>query len=350
MALLQRHLPGPFKPTGGSNILTRCPFHKDGEEKRPSFSVNIDLGVFHCFTCHEAGNLKQLLRSLNVSRFLIDEELKILRPLISKSFERLRREKQYAFVHKDPFEADFVLPEALLGVYEFMPTQLVGKGFSPDVLYSLEIGFDRTNQRITYPLRDLYGNLAGISGGATLPDQFPKYKVYQGKRKTTDGSRWIGSDFGTWFDDEFPNYRCENHDFLWNFHQVYPRVVGMSDPSVRVYVTEGFKAAMWLIQHGYLNTTALMGSYISARQQQMLHRLGCTVVLCLDNDEAGRRATFNVGDLLWRPLYGRVEVMNYPHELDNSQPDDHPKEVLDHMLGNTISFVQYVEQLRKGQQ
>ena len=38
----------------GSSLITRCPFHKDD---KPSFSVDLTSGKYHCFGCEEKGNL-----------------------------------------------------------------------------------------------------------------------------------------------------------------------------------------------------------------------------------------------------------------------------------------------------
>lgn len=40
----------------GDNLQTFCPFHKMGQEKRPSFCVNIKNGNYKCFSCEEEGN------------------------------------------------------------------------------------------------------------------------------------------------------------------------------------------------------------------------------------------------------------------------------------------------------
>jgi DNA primase len=338
LSLLQRHLAGPFRQAGGSNVLTKCPFHGGGQERKPSFSVNLEKGVFQCFTCHEAGDIRLLLKKLGLPRVLVDNETQFIQPLLDRQRELHKLERANTFKNSDPFKADFVLPEQFLGVYEVCPTLLLEKGFNIRLLQDLEVGYDRFNQRITYPLRDMYGNLAGISGGATQPWQSPKYNVYQGGRRLEHG-QWQVGDFGKWFDETYPGYRCENHDFLWNFDRVWPRLEALSASDATLYIVEGFKACMWMIQAGFQNTVALMGSYISDRQQKMIHRLGCTVVLCLDNDKAGLNASERIGDLLWQPMYGRVKVMKYPEGHQDTQPDSYPAEVLVPMVGASKPYM-----------
>jgi DNA primase len=355
LALFQRHLSGKLKPTGASNYQATCPFHKGGHERTPSFSVNVEKGVFHCFTCHEAGGVKRFLRMLGVPRSTIDAETKSVDTFLQRNEQNARLAKRHAFAQKDPFKANPVLPEALLSVYDFEPMKLIEDGFERSLLRDLDIGYDRRNDRITYPLRDLYGDLAGISGGAMKEEQQPKYKVYQGGRHD-QMQHWIEGDFGKSFDEEFPGYTCENHQYLWNYDRVYPRLIASSDPDAKVHLVEGFKACIWMLQAGLWNTVALMGSYISDNQQRLLHRLGCPVVLFLDNDQAGREGTLNIGDRLYKPMHGRVKVMPYPHNdvmsaIGNpqtaTQPDDYELEALRDFDRSAVLFTQHFNYMRR---
>lgn len=355
LALVGKYLPGrQLRPSGGTNYLTTCPFHKGGQERKPSFSINVEKGVFHCFTCHESGSLKYMLHLLNVPRDRIDAELQVVGPMLERQQELYKLAQTHIFGSKgDPFEAPIILPETLLGVYDHPPEKLINEGFDPALLKKLEVGVDRQGQRIMWPLRDMYGNLYGFSGGALLKTQVPKYNVYQGRRMAADGKTVVPSDFGDWFDERFPGYTCENHRVLWNFDKVRPMLEAVSDPWC--IMVEGFKAASWVMQSGFPNTVALMGSYISQLQQLMIHRLGGTVYLWFDNDKAGRDATIRIGDLLWRPMYGRIKVVQYPlddvrgsmYGSNDSQPDDYEHEVVQELISRAVPFTQYFNEMRR---
>lgn len=332
VALVERYV-GRGKFSGESNIMFRCPFHKGGEETKPSFSVNVDLGIFQCFTCKTSGNIIKLLKNLGVSDSVIDAETHELRKELDENRERLKWKKRADWLTRDPFLAQTVLPEAMLRPYLWCPTRLVEVGFQPELLQRMEIGFDRVNQRITYPIRDLYGNLAGISGGASVAGQYPKYKVYKGGYKEPFKGYWVPSPYGDWFDEKFPDYDFHNHHFLWNFDSVYPSLFFGHQENPYLILTEGFKACLWLIQNGYLNTVALMHSTMSERQASLVHRLRVNVILFLDNDPAGREGTRKIARELRKQQPG-VFIAQYPHAED-CQPDDlEPEMVLAAIKGS----------------
>jgi DNA primase len=340
--ILRKYLPGPFKSSGSSNIITRCPFHKNGQEGHPSFIVNLVRGTYKCFTgyCAVNGSLEHLLVTLGVSPSIAKMELKGLEFEIetNNQFRKLQFKNQ--FKAGDPYLAKTILPDILLSAYDFPAQDIIADGFSQETINHFQVGYDIKQNRITYPVRDMYGNLAGMSTRSTSlsKDQEPRYRVYQGAFTDLYGQKRSG-DYGNWFNDQFPGYAFNNHDFLWNFDKVWKDVRGGTQYPY-VILVEGFKACMWVRQCGFPNVVALMGSKISYEQRLLLQKLSLPVCLMLDNNPAGKEGAIKVGSLLWKMVYGRLLSVSYPMEdLEiSTQPDDYDKETISWMLHNRKTF------------
>jgi 5S rRNA maturation endonuclease (ribonuclease M5) len=334
LSLVERYL-GRGHFSGEDNISVPCPFHstKDGTP----FSVNVTNGVWQCFSCHISGPLHKLLHGLGLPRITIEAELKDIRGELEANRKRLEWKKRTQWQARDPFLADPILPETLLKPYEWCPLNLVQAGFDMQWLQWLDIGFDRAHQRVMYPIRDVYGNLAGFSGGAVIAGTHPKYKVYQGQHTDPISGKVVGSDFGIWFDEQYPTYKFSNHHYLWNFDQVYPRLFFGKEEQTLIIV-EGFKACIWLLQHGYSNTVALMGSSLSDHQRNLIHRISARVVLFLDNDQAGQEATDDIAFKI-RQFQPGVTIAQYP--ADTKQPDDLVPEELAAAITGSETYPQW---------
>lgn len=314
--IIRPYLKGKVKRSGRDNIITLCPFHDDHS---PSLWLNISNGLWLCFSCGLRGSLKKFLRLVGLPYGSIDE---IMEPVQSQLavFRQKEEHRRRSKFYGDPFKGDTILPEALLGVYEYKPKMLVDDGFETSLLRSLDIGYDRSNDRVTFPLRDLYGNLVGISGRATRDGDTPRYKVYRGGYRGENGEHVTG-DFGENFDDEYGGFEVDSHRFLWNAHNVYPSVLVEHGKNL-IVVTEGFKACMWLVQHGFPSTVALTGASMSEDQRNLLIRMsGDPIVLFLDDDEPGRKATRREGRRLSQSV-NELWVATYPEGCEGMSPDD----------------------------
>lgn len=58
---LSKVLPYPIRKQG-KEFITRCPFHKDDS---PSFNINIDKQIYHCWGCGKSGTLRSLIIELS---------------------------------------------------------------------------------------------------------------------------------------------------------------------------------------------------------------------------------------------------------------------------------------------
>lgn len=320
--LIERYITPQWRHSGNNNIGIKCPFHKGGNERRESFFINTENGLYYCHTCHIGGTVPRLLNDLGVPKHIIDVETADLRESIQ--YENSKKEilKEFKFIG-DPYKANPILSETILLNYKVIPQPLIDMGFDSNWLNHMEVGLDFQNSRITYPIRDIYGNLAGISGGAVFEGQLPKYKIYSGGYRETHTGVYKSSIFGEWFDTQYPGYEFRKSNFLWNFDRVYARLFHSRNETT-IYIVEGFKACLWLLQNGYINTVALMGSSMSEQQFNLLVRLNSDITLFLDNDKAGKNCLRYIASQLIKTH--KIYSISYPD--NKNQPDDFTKDEL----------------------
>lgn len=318
-----------IRRSGSDNIQAICPFHlkADGSpERKPSFRMSLSKGLYFCQSCHAKGNLFTFLRALGIHRYVIKQRYSHLLDQISKNVPP-PPDPLKPLVYRLP-----TIEEAVLGLFDYCPTELLDEGFERRTLRHFEVGYDAWHQRITYPLRNLIGQLVGVSG--RNPEGLaPKYKTY-----TKEYARWGLPEVSE------PDKRA----VLWNADRVYPELYFTSpSPSTYVVVVEGFKAAMWLWQLGNENVVALLGSYLSWEHKWILEHLGVVVYLFLDNDYAGRNGTINAADALSKSL--SVRVVEYPSRLldEEAQPDNCLPDEVTEALANAPTYLNWL--LKHGQ-
>lgn len=295
---------GRIIPTAkGPQIRFHCPFGCErgtsistGRSRKPSFYLNLSRGVAFCHRCDEGWSLQGLLARIGASRTVRD---------VAKSLVDEVPDRRAPKVDKH----QFVLPEALLGIFHWAPCLLLEAGFDKGVLKACDIGYDRRLNRVTYPIRDYRGRLVGVAGGRTEEEQWPKYLLY-GKEELQPLLP----------ETHVPDETMEKSNYLWNFDGVWASAYH-GDYDGPVVVVEGYKAALWVVQSGHAATVALMGTYISNRQIDLLLHLQNRIFLFLDNDEAGQRATEKAAWRL-RAQGASVHVVEYPRGAEDTQPDD----------------------------
>jgi DNA primase len=288
------------RPSGSENIMALCPFHDDTSA---SFAMSLVNGVYFCHACHAKGNLKTFLRELGVPRSIVDQKYKVL-------LDEARKASPAPPDPTRPGVFDITpIPDAFLGLLDYTHQDMVSAGFHEETLRHFEVGWDRWHERITYPIRDIKGELVGISGRTVHDGVKPRYKIYD-------------KEYTAW---ELPaRYGWDRRFVLYNAHQVVPPLVQYTPDQTNIIVVEGYKAAMWVWQAGLKNVVALMGSYLSWEQRWILEWLSGTVYLFLDNNFAGRTGTITAAQELLKSS-PRVRIIEYPDRLiedEKAQPDD----------------------------
>ena len=308
------------KRSGPENIMALCPFHDN--QNTPSFTMSLTKGLFYCFACEARGTLATFLRTIGFSRSAMEERF----GFVLEEVARNRPKKQDPLRPVSPELANTELPESLLGLFDKCPVSLVNDdGFDEALLQRLDIGFDDKHMKITFPLRDIEGKLVGISGRTVLYGEKPKYKVYDVEFK----------------DFDLPQHRTHKSQLLWNGHLVYPQTY--FTPASYVVCVEGFKACMRFLQAEIPNTVAILGSFMSDFQRQLIERMASELYIMLDDNPAGIRGTVFAGLKLGIP----VRVIPYPDKdagPKGLQPSDLTSEELLLALSEAKDFYVWLQE------
>jgi len=312
LSLANKHLQR-VRQSGSDNITALCPFHSDSQ---PSFAMSLSRGLYLCYACGAKGNLYTFLRDIGLPKEQIRDGYQHLLDEAAHNMPPEKDPLRPSVVSQDP------LPESLLGLFDYCPRSLLEAGFTEATLGHFDIGFDQKHMRVTYPLRDMKGQLVGISG-RTVYDIEPRYKIYS---------------------DEYRDWGLEPRDppdkraLLWNIHTVYPDLF-FGTAAGDLVLVEGFKACMWLWQAGIRNVAALLGTHLSYEHKWVLERLGGTIYLFLDNNEPGWDGAFRAGEKLSKTM--NVRIMSYPERLkhdEKAQPDDLTPDEIHEMKDRAVDY------------
>lgn len=289
----------------GREYLGLCPFHA---EKTPSFSLNADKQLWHCYGCDAGGDLiKFVQRYENVDfqsalRMLAQRAGVELRESKGEGRRRSEREAIYEAnaVAAAYFAAELRKSRAALDYLKGRgvtaeTAQKFGIGFAPDSWdgfvaaarkggIELELAaraglvraraqgdgyYDFFRNRLMFPVHNLTGEVMAF-GGRALGDETPKYINTPSTAAYTKG------------------------------HHVYALDVARRAAAAEgaLIVVEGYIDAIALHQAGFANAVASLGTAFALEQARELRRVAPNVYLSFDGDKAGVAATTRSIDML----------------------------------------------------
>jgi len=301
----------------GKNYKGLCPFHDD---RNPSFYVNPELGVYHCFGCGASGDVIKFVQEYEKMSFI--DALKYLGDLVGISV-KLTGDAQDRFYQVNEEAAKIyhsLLPQSQTalnylkqrGITEetieefqlgYAPNSDVilsrlGAKFGIDVL--LKVGlvirgqgrmYDRFRNRLMFPIYSPAGRVAGF-GGRILGEGMPKYMN----------------------SPESPVYSKRNS--LYSVFHSRKEILEKKS----VILVEGYFDYLSMYQAGFKNVLASLGTSLTEQQTRLISRYAQKVYLFYDMDEAGRKASLRSMGLL---IDRNVEIM-----LCSSSEGKDPDEIL----------------------
>jgi DNA primase len=291
----------------GAQMMGLCPFH---DERSPSFSVDPQDKLYHCFGCGVAGDVfgfvmeKEALGFSEAVEALADRYgVELQREQEDPQAEARRQKRQrlqqllersaayysnYLWSSREAgkareYLAERGLSEASLKDFGvgFAPSAwdkilVAGQraGFRVDEMHAVGLvqrnqrggEYDRFRSRIMFPIRDARGRTLGFGGRAMRSDQGAKY------------------------------VNTAETDFFHKSQILYglDRARAAMARANRAVVVEGYTDVIALHQAGIEGTVAVMGTAITPDQVKALSGNVSEVVLALDADEAGQAAMVRV--------------------------------------------------------
>lgn len=315
----------------GRNWRGLCPFHS---EKTPSFNVNPDRQMFHCFGCQEGGDVIAFLMkhsglSFPESARSLASELGIEIPeerdageagLTARLFEA--NEIAHTLYREALREADGKIARDYLVSrgYDGQLADQFGIGYAParwdavatrlrerriaaetgvkaGLLLDRKSGsghYDRLRGRLIFPIHDVRGRVIGFGGRALEADQDPKYLNTP----------------------ETPIFQ-KRHGFYG-----FPDALESIRRAGRIVICEGYFDRIAFARAGIGEALATCGTALSAEHGEQLRRRTREIVLVFDGDRAGQAATEKALSVLL-PHGLRVRAALIPEGRD---PDDYLKQ------------------------
>ena len=313
-----------LQPRGGS-LWGCCPFHS---EKTPSFHVLPDKQLCYCFGCKKGGGvINFIMEEENLSfpdavRFLA-RRVNMPVPEEERSDESRLRSRILS-LNRDAarFYYDQLYSPKGAPVLEYMKTRKITRRNATN--FGLGAAADEWDGLLTAMRKKGYGDgellasglaIRGKNGG--LYDKFRKRLIFPIIDVRGDvlgfGGRIISKD------DPGAKYMNTPETVVYSKRRVlYGLNLAKKSKRSNIILVEGNIDVVMLHQAGFDNVCASMGTALTSEQLQLLSRYTKELVLCYDNDDAGKVATQKALTLLNSTDF-QVKVLELPKRLVDGQ-------------------------------
>ena len=274
----------------GNDIYVQCPYHGDGQERRPSAGIRKSDGLFHCFACQEVhqlhevishcfGHYEDLIGSFgfkwlckNFATVSVEERKDVELDFSRSSYNRFINSNSVDSTRgqKDDKEADrqFVTEEEL-ETYRYYHPYWTKRGITDEQIIELfDLGYDPRTCCITMPVRDIYGNCLFVA-------------------RRSVKTKWFNYPKGV----EKPLYGLYelHHEMLSEANPAWALYQFHKGDASEIIVCESIIDALTAWQYG--KYTLAMNGLGTRLQFQQLSNLPCRkLILATDNDSAGMEA------------------------------------------------------------
>lgn len=307
----------------GSNLFGLCPFHS---EKTPSFSVNPDKQIYHCFGCGKGGGVINFIMEIENLSFpeaveFLAKRAGMALPEQTDSRESRKRARMLA-LNKDAARYFYDQLSAPGGgiAREYIAKRQIGRkmatafglGFATDGWSGL-LDAMRAKGYTDYEMFDAGLVRRGKNGG--FYDTFRRRLMFPVIDVRGDVIGFSGRILG----DGEPKYMNSPETLVFNkSRNLFALNLAKKSKSGYIILSEGNIDVVSLHQAGFDSAVASLGTSLTPEQARLISRYTNEVVIAYDNDGAGMKASQRAIGILEK-LDLRVKVLRMSGAKD---PDE----------------------------
>ena len=304
----------------GSNLFGLCPFHS---EKTGSFSVSPDKQIYYCFGCKKGGGVvnfimeEENLTFPDAVRFLA-KRAGMEVPEEEGDREAGRRRQRLLDLNRDAARFYYQLLQQPEGraVQDYLDRRQIKK--STAVKFGMGASLDSWDTLLTAMTKKGYTKAELLEAGLVVQNKngglYDKFRnrlmlpvIDTRGDVVAFGSRVL--------DKSEPKYMNSSETPVYSKRRVlYGLNLAKKTKRPNIILCEGNLDIVTLHQAGFDNAVASMGTALTVEQTRLLSRFTKELVLCYDNDNAGKIATERALQILQNSEF-TVRVLQLPRRL-----------------------------------
>ena len=289
-----------------------CPFH---HEKTASFTVSPHKEIFYCFGCNKGGDLIAFIASAEnctqleaaqhlVERYNLDVPANVANAITSNTDEKNRYFDLcksvalwcHAMLKKSPIASNYLyergfndttidlfqigyFPGGLRSIRSFVVSLRSKSILQSDLIEARIIAESRNilyspfEKRIIFPIKDHLGRFCGF-GGRIFEKQDQRAKYY----------------------NSHENDYFNKGSLLFGFDSAKKSI----QKKESLFLVEGYTDCIAMVQYGFENTVATLGTSCTAEHLKVLSRYTSQIYTLYDGDNAGKKAITRLIELCWQ--------------------------------------------------
>ncbi|QJC30428.1 DNA primase [Enterobacteriaceae endosymbiont of Neohaemonia nigricornis] len=335
----------------GNNFFGLCPFHI---EKTPSFAVNADKQIYHCFGCGVHGNIIDFIINYNNVSFL--DSIKQITDFFNIPIDNynnnvsvykylIKHDKLYRCMQNiSNFYENSLYTSAGKNAYNY----LLNRGYTLDIIKFFSIGYSPIQSEYNIKNNSKYLNILSQKLGILKINKFKKlyYDIFNHRIifpiKNIQG--YIIGFGARAIDNKHPKYLNSSENLIFHkSNELYGlyEIKKKNNSFKYILVVEGYTDVISLFQYNITYVVAVLGTNISNVHIKKLFCLTNMIIYCYDGDHAGIQAHWHALKIsLSHMVYGKkIGFMILPN---NEDPDSlirkEGKKLFEERIKNVLLF------------